>query len=96
MKRGGAKVDPAHLERVRRSTHKCQIASAVHHRRRHRTFDVVGAYLKGKFTDNEVVYARPPPTTCRTVSSSRRQSTKPKTVRSTSAATTGAYEMSCS
>ena len=25
----------------RPSTHKCQIASAVHHRRRHRTFDVV-------------------------------------------------------
>ena len=45
----------------RPSTHKCQIASAVHHRRRHRTFDVIGAYLKGKFTDNEVVYARPPP-----------------------------------
>ena len=45
----------------RPSTHKCQIASAVHHRRRHRTFDVVGAYLKGKLTDNEVVYARPPP-----------------------------------
>tara|TARA_B100000767_G_scaffold61982_1_gene57838 strand:- start:105 stop:425 length:321 start_codon:yes stop_codon:yes gene_type:complete len=33
----------------------------VHHRRRHRTFDVVGASLKGKLTDNEVVYARPPP-----------------------------------
>ena len=45
----------------RPSTHKCQIASAVHHKRRHRTFDVTGAYLKGKFTDNEVVYARPPP-----------------------------------
>ena len=45
----------------RPSTHKCQIASAVHYRRRHRTFDVIGAYLKGKFTDNEVVYARPPP-----------------------------------
>jgi len=45
----------------RPSTHKCQIASAVHHRRRHRTFDVIGAYLKGKFNDDEVVYARPPP-----------------------------------
>ena len=45
----------------RPSTHKCQIASAVHRRRRHRTFDVIGAYLKGKFTDSEVVYARPPP-----------------------------------
>jgi hypothetical protein len=29
-------------------------------KRRARQFDVEGAYLKGKFADNEVVYARPP------------------------------------
>ena len=45
----------------RPSTHKMQIATAVFHRRRHKCFDVTGAYLKGKFLQNEVVYARPPP-----------------------------------
>ena len=45
----------------RPSTHKALIASAVFHKRRHRTFDVTGAYLKGKFNETEVVYARPPP-----------------------------------
>ena len=29
--------------------------------RRQRTFDVEAAYLKGKFEDDEVLYARPPP-----------------------------------
>ena len=29
--------------------------------RRRRQFDVEGAYLKGKFENDEVVYARPPP-----------------------------------
>ena len=38
------------------------LALAEHfHKRRHRTFDVTGAYLKGKFNETEVVYARPPP-----------------------------------
>ena len=45
----------------RPSTNKMQIANAVFHKRRHRTFDVTGAYLKGKFSETEVVYARPPP-----------------------------------
>ena len=45
----------------RPSTHKAQVAAAVFHKRRHRTFDVTGAYLKGKFNETEVVYARPPP-----------------------------------
>ena len=45
----------------RPSTHKALIATAVYHQRRHRTFDVTGAYLKGQFNETEVVYARPPP-----------------------------------
>ena len=45
----------------RPSTHKARIASAVFHKRRHRTFYVTGAYLKGKFNETEVVFARPPP-----------------------------------
>ena len=41
----------------RPSTHKALIASAVFHKRRHRTFDVTGAYLNGQFNETEVVYA---------------------------------------
>ena len=45
----------------RPSTHKSQVAAAVFRKRRHQTFDVTGAYLKGIFNTTEVVYARPPP-----------------------------------
>ena len=46
---------------VRHTTFKCLAAHGCVTGRRRRQFDVEGAYLKGKFEDGEVVYARPPP-----------------------------------
>eukprot|EP00966_Prymnesium_polylepis_P208110 4820606-Prymnesium_polylepis.1 len=46
---------------VRHTTFKLLAARGCMARRRARQFDVEGAYLKGKFADNEIIYARPPP-----------------------------------
>jgi hypothetical protein len=46
---------------VRHTTFKLLAAHGAVTGRRCRHFDVEGAYLKGKFEDGEVVYARPPP-----------------------------------
>ena len=46
---------------VRHTTFKLLAAHGCVTGRRARQFDVEGAYLKGKFEDGEVVYARPPP-----------------------------------
>ena len=46
---------------VRHTTFKLLAARGCVAGRRRRQFDVEGAYLKGKFEDGEVVYARPPP-----------------------------------
>ena len=46
---------------VRHTTFKLLAAHGCVTKRRARQFDVEGAYLKGKFEDGEVVYARPPP-----------------------------------
>ena len=45
---------------VRHTTFKLLVARGNVTKRRARQFDVEGAYLKGKFADNEIVYARPP------------------------------------
>ena len=45
---------------VRHTTFKLLAARGAVCGRRRLQFDVEGAYLKGKFADNEVVYARPP------------------------------------
>ena len=46
---------------VRHTTFKLLAARGCVAGRRARQFDVEGAYLKGKFGEGEVVYARPPP-----------------------------------
>ena len=46
---------------VRHTTFKLLAARGCVQGRRRRQFDVEGAYLKGKFENDEVVYARPPP-----------------------------------
>jgi hypothetical protein len=46
---------------VRHTTFKLLAARGAVAGRRCRQFDVEGAYLKGKFEDGEIVYARPPP-----------------------------------
>ena len=46
---------------VRHTTFKLLVAHGCVCGRRRLQFDVEGAYLKGKFEDGEVVYARPPP-----------------------------------
>ena len=46
---------------VRHTTFKLLAAHGCVTQRRARQFDVEGAYLKGKFGEGEVVYARPPP-----------------------------------
>ena len=46
---------------VRHTTFKLLAAHGAVTGRRCRQFDVEGAYLKGKFENDEVVYARPPP-----------------------------------
>jgi len=46
---------------MRHTTFKLVCAHGAVKGRRCRQFDVEGAYLKGKFENEEVVYARPPP-----------------------------------
>jgi hypothetical protein len=46
---------------VRHTAFKLLAARGCVAGRRARQFDVEGAFLKGKFEDNEIVYARPPP-----------------------------------
>ena len=45
---------------VRHTTVKASVAASVLRNRRRIAFDVTGAYLQGEYTNNEVVYARPP------------------------------------
>eukprot|EP00966_Prymnesium_polylepis_P286597 6620057-Prymnesium_polylepis.1 len=53
---GDVRADP-----VRHTTFKLLAARGCVTGRRVRQFDVEGAYLKGIFAANEIVYARPPP-----------------------------------
>ena len=45
---------------VRHTTVKASVACSVLRGRRRLSFDVTGAYLQGEYSDDEVVYARPP------------------------------------
>ena len=49
-----------HSPAVRHTTVKAAVAVSVLLGRKRTGFDVTGAYLQGEYTEDEIVYARPP------------------------------------